>query len=95
MIARIGTFDGGQHATAEGVRTVEERILPILSGVPGFISVHWLADRQRGRSLSVSLWESEEAAQTAEQQLRETPLDAGHVRLVPTSVETYEVLASS
>ena len=95
MIARIATFEGGQHATAAGVQTVEERILPILQSVPGFVSAQWLVDRERGRSLSVSLWDSEEAARSAEQQLRETPLAGGHVRLAPTGVETFEVVASS
>ncbi len=92
MIARIGTFEGDQHASPRGVRTVEERILPILRSAPGFMSAHWLVDRERGRSLSVSFWESEEAARRAEDQLRDTPLAAEHVRLVPTSVESYEVV---
>lgn len=95
MIARIGIFEGGQHASPEGVRTVEERLLPILSGVPGFISVQWLVDREQGRSLSVSFWDTEAAARNAEQRLRETPLAPEHVRLIPSAVETYEVVASS
>jgi len=95
MIARIATFDGGQHATSASVETVVQRILPILRGTPGFVAAHWLTDQQGARSLSVSLWETAEAAWTAEERLRGTPLAEGHVRLVPTVVETFEVLTSA
>ena len=95
MIARIGSFDGGQHATAAGIETVEQRIMPILRGTAGFVAAYWLVDRKGDRSLSVSLWESAEAASSAEQRLRDTPLAEGHVRLVPTTVETFEVVTSA
>jgi heme-degrading monooxygenase HmoA len=94
VIARIGSFDGGQHATAAGVETVEQRIMPILRGAAGFVTAYWLVDRKGDRSLSVSLWEDAEAASSAEQRLRDTPLAEGHVRLVPTTVETFEVVTS-
>lgn len=95
MIARIATFDGGQHATPAGVETVVQRILPILRGTPGFVAAYWVVDQEGARSLSISLWETAEAAGIAEERLRGSPLTEGHVRLVPTMVETFDVLASS
>ena len=47
-----------------------------------------------GTALSVSLWQTADAASRTEQRLRDTPLADGHVRLVPTTVETYEVATS-
>ena len=46
----------------EGFRRVREELLPILSGIEGFVSYYSAYDRERGSVTSVSVYETKEAA---------------------------------
>jgi hypothetical protein len=46
----------------EGFRRVKEELLPLLSGIEGFVSYYSAFDRERGRVTSVSVYETKEAA---------------------------------
>jgi hypothetical protein len=47
----------------EGFRRVKEELLPILSGIEGFVSFYSAYDRSRGTVTSVSVYETKEAAE--------------------------------
>lgn len=47
----------------EGVEGLRERIVPAISGMPGFVSGTWLTGNQDGRGLSLTVWESDVQAQ--------------------------------
>ena len=46
-----------------GVEGLRERIVPAISGMPGFVSGTWLTGNEAERGLSLTVWESEEQAQ--------------------------------
>jgi heme-degrading monooxygenase HmoA len=68
MFARIGTFSGApERVDDEVTRQAREQTLRILQSIPGFAGLHVFADRQTGKTIAISLWETEAAAQAWEQ----------------------------
>ena len=89
--AQVVTFEESPDEVEAGIRHVEEEVLPPLREVPGLQGL-WLVDRERGRRISVMVWESEEAASrgmAALQAVREEHGDGQ--RPTPMSVERYDV----
>lgn len=46
----------------EGIDGLRERIVPAISGTPGFVSGTWLAGNDDGRGLSLTIWETSDQA---------------------------------
>ena len=65
MHARQTTFQADPAKIEDGIRFFREQALPGLRQM-GARSALLLADRQTGKVTAISLWESAEAAQTAE-----------------------------
>ena len=79
----------------EGVRYAKENIVPRVGEIDGFEGVYFLVDRQSGKALSITLWESEETLRSSEQQtnqLRSETAEAGGQEVM--GVERYEVASS-
>jgi heme-degrading monooxygenase HmoA len=97
MFARIGTFFGPPERLDDDVtRQALEQMLRILQTTPGFAGLHVFADRQTGKSISFSLWETAAAAQAWEQM--RGPIVAEQLRPTGRSEQesaTYELLFSS
>ncbi len=67
MHARMTTLEGSPDRMDEGVRDVREHVLPQLQQTDGFKGFVALGDRQSGRLIGISFWESEEAMRAAEE----------------------------
>lgn len=89
--ARVMRF----KAPLDGLAKVEEVIngiiprIRVLDGCDGFL---FLVDRLTGRSMAVSLWDSDEAMQGSENaagHLRKELIEQGHQQLI--SIEKYEI----
>ena len=92
MFARVSTYTGTSDEIDEAIRQVRENTLPKLMQLDGYKGAYFLVDRQNGKSLSVTLWESEEAMSTSEEaanSLRTEVADALGTQMV--GVERYEV----
>lgn len=96
MHARMSTFEAGRGLSDEDVaraeRTAQEQILPAARGMDGFRGILYLMDRGSGRSISVTLWESEAALRASEEaadRLRE--LSAQEVGEEIRGVDRFEV----
>jgi heme-degrading monooxygenase HmoA len=93
MFARVSTFQGSADQTAEGIRVAREQILPVARLQDGFKGIFILFDRESGRSLSVTLWESEEDMHASEEAaLRVRTESAEAAGEVVVGVERYEVV---
>ncbi len=93
MFARVSTFQGSADQTAEGIRVAREQILPVARLHDGFKGIFILFDRESGRSLSVTLWETEEDMQASEEAaLRARTESAEAAGEVVVGVERYEVV---
>src|SRR5215217_9602486 len=92
MFARVSTFEGAPEHVGEQIRYAREQVLPALEELEGFSGILGLADRQSGKVLAVTLWESEQAVRASEEaanQLRDESAETASETIA--GVERYEV----
>jgi heme-degrading monooxygenase HmoA len=91
--ARVSIFEGPPDMIDESLRQAREVILPQAKEMdPGFKGIIALTDRQSGKLLGITFWESEEAMRASEEEanrLREESAEAGGGTVA--GVERYEV----
>jgi heme-degrading monooxygenase HmoA len=92
MHARMTTLEGSPDRMDEGVRDIREAVLPQLQQQDGFKGFLALGDRQSGKLVGITFWESEQAMRAAEEvgdrSRRETAEDIGDTI---EGVERFEV----
>ena len=96
MFARVTTGIGSPERIDDTARVYREQMVPALRQQPGFQGAMYLADRGSGKGISVTLWESEEAARAAEMQaaqMRAQATETMEIRQAPT-VELYEAVVA-
>ena len=89
MFAQVSTFTGASDQVDEAVRQVREDVLPRTEQLDGYKGAYLLVDRENGKSLAVTFWESEEATST----LRSEIADALGTQMI--GVERYEVAVAA
>jgi heme-degrading monooxygenase HmoA len=96
MHARVSTIEAPPERVDEGIDRVVNTVIPMLREVPGFDGVLSLVDRTSGRSLTITLWDSEEALRTSEEKANELRSQAaGELGATkPPQVERYEVVVA-
>ena len=92
MIARINTVETETDKLAGVVEFCQER-LPGVRETPGFKGFYLLADRQNGKVVTISLWDSHDDLQQNEPRGAQAR-EEGHSELgiAPTPADLYEVL---
>lgn len=96
MHARITTIQGDPSQAEEAIAMVQDQVIPGAKGMQGFSGGYWALDRESGRMLAITLWESEDAMTQSEEMaasLREesTKQLGGEV----ASVERFEIVAQA
>lgn len=61
MFARIGTWQGSPDELERWISRARERVKPSVQQDPGLKVAYWLVDREGGKGLIITIWESEEA----------------------------------
>ncbi len=92
MHARVSILEGSPDKIDEGLREVRERVVPQAKQLDGFKGMIALGDRQSGKLLGITFWESEEAMRASEEaanQLRSESAEASGEQIA--GVERYEV----
>jgi len=94
MYARLISFSGaGPEKRERALQTIRETVIPMLRQYDGFAGYIALYDQENRRAKAVLLWESEEAAEAAEQELGERRRQlASGIGLTVESADLYEVL---
>lgn len=92
MHARLISFSGADPEKRENaLKTIRETVIPTLREYDGFAGYIALYDEENRRAKAVILWESEEAATSAEETLAERRRQlAGGVGLTVESADLYE-----
>jgi heme-degrading monooxygenase HmoA len=67
MHARMSILEGPADQVDEGMRYVREQVLPLMQQQDGFKGFIVLNDRQSGKIIGVSFWESEQAMRASEE----------------------------
>jgi heme-degrading monooxygenase HmoA len=92
MWARVSTYEGPPENIDEDLRYSEETILPQVRQLAGFGGIYALADRQTGRTMSITLWDSEEDMRASEMEADRLRQDGTeHAGGTILSVERFEV----
>jgi heme-degrading monooxygenase HmoA len=93
VYARLTTIEGLPDKMDDATRHVQEQTLPQLRQMDGFEGFVALGDRQSGRLLGVTFWESEEALRATEGAVSSVRSGAAEaVGGTVASVEQYEVV---
>jgi hypothetical protein len=80
----IGGLDPSEAETL-----LREQVVPRVSGAPGFVAAYWT--RKDNQGLSMSIWQSEDDANSASEMVR----SAAPEGVTVDSVEVREVVASA
>jgi heme-degrading monooxygenase HmoA len=94
MFARTSTWSGSPEALQKWADHALNTVKGFVESLPGNAGVVFLIDRDGGSALTLTLWDSEEAAKTTDQfaeQSRTTTVAATGAELV--SQGRYEVVA--
>jgi heme-degrading monooxygenase HmoA len=96
MFARVSTYEGRPEQLDEMHHEGLEHVLPALEMQDGYSGGLVLADRQSGKVLAVTLWESEQAMKATEDASEWLRIfSAESARGTISSVQRYEVLYSA
>ena len=96
MYARTSTWSGSPAALETWAGHVTGQVGPMVKGLPGNAGAVFLIDRDAGTALTLTLWDSEEAARASDQtaeRSREATVAATGVKL--TGRGRYEVVVRS
>lgn len=92
MFARVNHFQEHADDLNDAVRVGEEQLIPQLKAVPGFLGAQFLIDRETGRSLAITYWESSDAMRASEEKANEIRQESNALTgSETTNVERYEV----
>jgi len=58
MFARVSLF---KEPVDDAIRVTRERVVPVVLSLPGSRGGYFLVNRQEGRTISITLWASQDA----------------------------------
>ena len=67
MQARTSTWSGSPEALEQWVEHVTNNVKPMVAGLAGNVGAYFFIDRANQRALTLTLWDSEEAAASSDQ----------------------------
>ena len=92
MYAQVTTVEASPAKLDTTIHFFQQRVLPQLQQMEGFKGLAVLGDQQRGKLLSVALWESEEVMQSTEEVVSRIRGGIPHpLGGAAVDVENYEV----
>ena len=96
MFARVTTQHGSPDKLDAALQVVNEQVVPAAKRLSGFERMLVLVDRASGKTLAVTLWDSEEAMQASEDaagSMRSSAAEASGADDV--GVERFEVVVDA
>jgi len=79
MYARSITLQGRPEAMDEVIRFIRDEAMPMAAGIEGYVGVSMLCDRQSGRCIVTTSWESQEAMDASRDRLAAARARAGEL----------------
>ncbi len=92
MHARVSSFQSPpEQLSDDAVETVRTKLLPRVREMDGYRGAIFLMDRDTGKSMTVTLWDSEEAMRASEEKANQVRGDAAQTTSGDIgSVERFE-----
>ena len=94
MFARIGTWQGSPDELERWIARGRELVKPSLQQDRGLAAAYWLADRQAGKGLIVTPWESEDTMRASEEARARRQAATAATTGATVTTERYEVVDS-
>lgn len=95
MFGRVTYLEGSPEQMEEGIEYLRQTIIPAARQIDGFRGVLNLTDRAKGKGLTVTLWETEEAMRASEEEANRLRDEAAQaLGATIAGVERYEVTIS-
>jgi heme-degrading monooxygenase HmoA len=95
MYGRVTRLEGSPEQVEQGTEYIRDTILPAARQIEGFRGIVALADRESGKALTVTLWETEEAMRASEEAANRLRAEAAKaLGSTIVGVERYEVTLS-
>jgi heme-degrading monooxygenase HmoA len=91
MYARSTTIHGNPEDLDEGLAYVRDQVMPMVEQMDGCIGLSMLADRDTGRCIVTTAWESADAMRRSAQGVRDSRARAGELMGGATEVAEWEV----
>lgn len=70
MYARSTTIHAQPSSIDSGIEHIREEVMPALQQIDGYVGVSLLVDRQSGRCIATTAWETDEAMRASAEQVR-------------------------
>lgn len=93
MLARSTTFDARPESIDAGVAYFRDEVMPALQSMPGCVGVSLLTDRESGRCIATSAWESAEAMDASAGEVRGLRDRAAEAFQGATTVDEWQIAA--
>ena len=91
MYARSTTVHADPQRIDEGIATIRDDIMPAVQSMPGCMGVSMLIDRQSGRCIVTTSWDSEESMSASREGVRAMRERAGEVMGGSFDVQEWEI----
>ena len=92
MFARLGAWQGSAEELERWIERGREHVKPSIRQDAGLKAAYWLVDRESGKGLIVTLWESEEAMRASEEARRRRQAATSAVTGAQVTTERYEIV---
>ena len=94
MFARIGTWQGSPDDLERWVSRAREQVKPSVRQDPALKTAYWLVDREGGKGLIITIWDSEEAMRASERSREQRQARTSASTGATVTTDRYEVVDS-
>lgn len=91
MYARSTTFQARPGTIDDGIAFCRDEVLPLIQGIDGCVGLSLIVNRDSGRCIATSAWDSEETMRASDKQLRPIRERAGEIFGGSPQVEEWEI----
>ena len=91
MYARSNTVRGDPTAIDDGIADVRNEVMPMVEALDGYVGLSMLADRDSGRCIVTTAWQTEEAMHASEEGVRASRERAGQIFGGTPEVAEWEI----
>ena len=92
MFARIGAWQGSPDELERWIVRAREQVKPGIVQDAGLEAVYWLVDRDAGKALIVTIWESRQAMDASEKARAARQAATSAATGAAVTTERYEVV---
>src|SRR3990170_7352970 len=92
MFARSTTISGDPAAIDAGISFVKDEVMPEIMALDGCVGLSLVADRENGRIIATSSWDSQEAMDASRDQLAPMRSRGGEILGGSPEIEEWEVV---